>query len=392
MANLAILFLAVERIYCSYSQRMKKLHIVTSVTNDLSNDQRVRKICSTFMQQGHTVFAVGRRLKSSNDRLKLLFQHHLLNVWWNKGPLFYLSYNIVLFLFLLRQKADVLIANDLDTLLANFFVSKLRNIPLIYDSHEYFTEVPELKNKSFKRKIWLSIESYCLKRIQYAMTVSLPIQDVYKQKYGLKCELVRNFPNYKEDKSQTNVQNFPKIVLYQGALNRDRGLKELVKAVKFLTEDVHVWIAGRGDEYEELLKLSQELALGYRLSFLGHIEMDRLSEVTAKASLGLSIEKLDSLNYRYALPNKVFDYIHAGVPVLYSPFTELDALLNNEYIGQALKSHDPKKLANQIQSMLTHNDHATWVVNCKKLAKEFTWEKEEDKLIKLLNLATQRKA
>jgi len=371
---------------------MKKLRIVTSVTNDLSNDQRVRKVCSTFIREGHEVFAVGRRLETTNESLDHPFQYYLLNIWWNKGPIFYLAYNLALFLFLIRQRVDIFIANDLDTLLANYFASKWKNVPLIYDSHEYFTEVPELQKQGLKKKIWLKIEAFCLNRIQFAMTVSHQIQEVYFQKYGLKFELVRNFPIYNKTKSKAYKQGNPKIVLYQGALNKDRGLKELVKAAGFLTDDVHILIAGRGDEYEHLLELSQKMELGDKLIFLGHVEIDRLAEITAKASLGLSIEKLDSLNYHFALPNKVFDYVQSGVPVLYSPFIELKALLKDGNIGQKLESHDPMKMAEQIQSMLAHEDYEQWVFNCSKLAKELNWEKEEDKLIKLLNLAAQSKA
>ncbi len=131
--------------------------IIVSVTNDLTTDQRVAKVCDTLTKMGFSVLLIGRKLKNSENinrnykivRFRLLF---------NKGFLFYAEYNLRLFFKLLFLKKDVLLSNDLDTLLPNYLIHKIFKTKLVYDSHELFTEVPELTNRPFVQKFWLTIE------------------------------------------------------------------------------------------------------------------------------------------------------------------------------------------------------------------------------------------
>ncbi|MFW6257577.1 MAG: glycosyl transferase group 1, partial [Prolixibacteraceae bacterium] len=123
-----------------------KKRIVVSVTNDLVSDNRVHKVCSTLVKMGFDVLLAGRELPNSIKTGERSYSTKRFRLLFNKGPLFYVGYNFRLLLFLLFRKFDLLLSNDLDTLTANFLAAKIKNKPLIYDSHEYFTEVPELVN------------------------------------------------------------------------------------------------------------------------------------------------------------------------------------------------------------------------------------------------------
>ncbi|MFY8028860.1 MAG: glycosyltransferase, partial [Bacteroidia bacterium] len=142
---------------------MKK-RIILSVTNDLATDQRVQKVAQTLIDMGAEVCLVGRKLKGSMPVPK--FEHHRMSLLFNKGVAFYAEYHIRLFLLLLFKRADILVANDLDTLLPNYLVSKLKGVQLVYDSHEYFTEVPELQGSPLKKKIWLSLERFVFPKLK----------------------------------------------------------------------------------------------------------------------------------------------------------------------------------------------------------------------------------
>ncbi|MCK5639071.1 MAG: glycosyl transferase group 1, partial [Flavobacteriaceae bacterium] len=139
--------------------------IIISVTNDLATDQRVKKASNTIQDMGFEVLLIGRKLPNSlpvsrnykTIRMKLLFK---------KGFLFYTEYNLRLFFKLLSLKKDVLLANDLDTLLPNFLISKIYSKKLVYDSHELFTEVPELVSRPKIRNVWLKIEEFIFPKLK----------------------------------------------------------------------------------------------------------------------------------------------------------------------------------------------------------------------------------
>ncbi len=149
-----------------------KKKIVVSVSSDLSADQRVQKVCDTLVRNNFEVLLLGRKLSnstrfSSNDYVAKRFK-----LWFNKGALFYANLNICLFFTLLFAKLDVLYVNDLDTLLANYLVSKIKGVPIIYDSHEYFTEVPELVKRPSVHRVWERIEGFIVPRLTYCITVT----------------------------------------------------------------------------------------------------------------------------------------------------------------------------------------------------------------------------
>jgi len=216
-----------------------------------------------------------------------------------------------------------------------------------------------------------------LPQLQFAITVSEKIAKMYLEKYGCEFKLVRNFPVYKEQSINVDKKE---VILYQGALNADRGLEELVESMQFI-DSVELWLAGAGDIEQELKNIVNQKSLYRKVKFLGRIAPADLREISQQAKIGVSLEKETSLNYAYALPNKVFDYLHAGTPVLYSSLEEVVSTLKGFKVGQELKSHEPRKLAEQLKEMLNSSDYAQWEISCNLAAKELNWQKEETGLL-----------
>ncbi len=355
-----------------------KKKIVVSVSSDLSTDQRVQKICDTLERNNFEVLLLGRKLSDSPKYLNKSYVSKRFNLWFNRSALFYANLNIRLFFKLLFTKLDVLYANDLDVLPANYLASKIKGVPLIYDSHEYFTEVPELVNRPSVQQIWKRIERAIVPKLTHCITVTTQIAETYTKLYGVDFKVMRNFPVHIEHQ----ISEKENVILYQGALNVGRGLEELITAMPGVSSEL--WIAGGGDIEQELKTFVNDSGLNGKVKFLGRLEPLELNGYTLKAKIGVSLEHKLGLNYTYALPNKIFDYLLCQTPVLYADLVEVKKLLNGKQVGEELKSYKPEILAKQLNEMLNSTNYKTWQLNCEKLSKKLTWQEEEKVLLTML--------
>lgn len=364
---------------------MSKQKIIISVTNDLVTDQRVNRICCSFLDLNYEVLLVGRKLKNSLP-VDRKYRIKRFNLWFNKGFLFYANYNVRLFFFLLFSKSTLLWSNDLDTLTANYLVSKLKGIKLIYDSHEYFTEVPELVNRPKIQKIWLTIEQWIFPKLKNVVTVSQQIADEYKSKYGVNITVIRNLPiKLKEYYEVKDIKIAgKKIILYQGWINVNRGLEPLIEAMQHV-ESTHLYIIGDGDIFDKIVQQVLDLNLQDKITLLGKIPFEFLPHYTHQADLGVSLEENVGLNYKYALPNKLFDYINAGVPVLTSDLPEMKKIVSTYKVGETISNITPNAIAKKINDLLNDNNRlAIYAANCLEAKEELCWGNEQQKLYALV--------
>jgi glycosyltransferase involved in cell wall biosynthesis len=361
----------------------KSPKLVLAVTNDLATDIRVQKIAQTINNMGVIVTMAGRKLPQSLPFRCEGIASKRFSLWFNKGALFYANYNIRLFFHLMCKHYDIIVSNDLDTLPACFIASKLKRKPIVYDSHEYFTEVPELINRPRIQKIWERIEKLIVPRLQHCYTVSPGIAEIYHEKYGNNFKLVRNLPKKMSDKKSTDTPVLPfaadvPFVIYQGAINLGRGVEEAIKAMKHV-ENLQLVIAGDGDKYQECQQIVRNENLADKIIFTGRLSPESLANITPHASIGLSIEKDMGLNYRLALPNKLFNYIQAGVPVLASSLPEIKNIVKTYNVGILIDEVTPENIAAGLKKMMSSPQLLNeWKENCKKAGNELCWEKEEE--------------
>jgi glycosyltransferase involved in cell wall biosynthesis len=355
--------------------------IVVSVTNDLTTDQRVEKVCNTLFENGFDVLLIGRKLKNSAP-IKRKYKTKRFTLIFNSGFLFYAEYNLRLFLYLFFTKKDVLLANDLDTLLANYLISKLHRKKIVLDCHELFPEIPELVKRKKVKNIWLFLEKKLLPKVEYKYTVCDSIANYYQEKYQTHFEVFKNLPRRK--KLEIGQFNFDtknkKIILYQGAINIGRGLELLIETMKYLDNHLFI-IIGNGDIFQQLQEKVYLKKLEQKVFFLGKMSPESLHKITPLAHLGISIEEDLGLNYRFALPNKIFDYIQAEVPILVSDLPEMKQVVLKYNVGEIVTNRNPKELAIQIE-MLLEKDFSS---ELKKAKNELIWENQEERIVEFFN-------
>jgi glycosyltransferase involved in cell wall biosynthesis len=361
--------------------------VIISVISDLVTDQRVNKVSLTLQEAGHDVLLIGSQRRKSlplsgrsypATRIRMLFQ---------KKVFFYGEFNLRLFFRLLWIKGDIFLGNDLDVMPAVWLAGRIRRKPVVYDTHEYYMGMPELDGRPLVKKIWLRIEQFIFPRLQYIYTICDSFCDLYRKDYGKTLRAVRNVPYRKwaatdrpiPDDIEKKLPRNKFFLLFQGAgINPERGVEELVMAMLYLDPDrYHLVIIGGGDIFDRIIGLVREKELADRITLIPKVPPEVLRSITRRADLGLSLDKPTNINHIYGLPNKIFDYLHSGVPVLVSRLVELKKIVDQYQVGDYIDNHDPAHIAARIEAISSDPARLkTWKNNTTKVIEELNWEKE----------------
>lgn len=363
---------------------MNKRKVIASVINNYEGDQRVQKVCNSLLKFGFDVEVIATNVRGEPE-LNFPYKVHTMHLSFKEGVQLYLDFNSNLFLKLLQtsKKGDILLANDLDSLLPNYLVSKIKGLDLVFDSHEIFSEVPTLHNRKFKKRMWKMLEKALVPKVKNFYTVSNGYADWFEKEYKIRPEIIMNVPQTRpltdtEIKVSLPEDTGNKKLLYQGDINFSRGIDKMIEAMLYI-DNATLWIIGKGPKKDELEEFTKTLKLSDKVKFIGSVPPAQLKLITPKADLGLSLEEDYGISYRYALPNKIFDYTHANIPILGTYLPEIKNTIEKYGIGKTIKNHDPKHVAEMIRMMISEGK-APYTENLKKAAEVFKWENEENKL------------
>lgn len=351
--------------------------IYFTVTNDLRYDQRMQRICGTLAGHGYAVTLVGRRLPSSPPLQSAAYRQVRLRCWFKRSQWFYAEYNIRLFFFLLFRKMDAICAIDLDTILPCLRVARWKGIPRIYDAHELFTELKEVITRPRVQRVWTRIEKKSVPLFPLGYTVSEGIAEEFRKRYGVQYPAIRNMPVLRPLDTPQAEERF---ILYQGAVNEARGLENLVPAMREVP--CKLVICGDGNFMEKLKQLIASEGLEHKIELKGMLPPETLWKISQQAFIAVAVPEKEGLNQYLALPNKFFDYLHAGLPQVTVDYPEYRKLNEQFEVAVLLAESSPAQIAAALNNLLQDTVlYQRLRNNCLKAREVLNWQAEEKKLL-----------
>ena len=286
------------------------------------------------------------------------------------------------------ESPDVVHANDIATLITGYFAARLCGAKLVYDTHEYAVGVP------YRKAVWAwlaaTIERLLIRRCDAVITVSDGIAERLQARYGLRERPtdVRNVPDLPPPGEAPHLREDLRIgdaplVLHQGAVAGGRGGENLIRAVSF-TESAHVLFLGADGAYVNgLRRLAAELEVESRTHFHPPVALDTLLSYTTQADVGVSLLQDSCENHRLALPNKLFEYLAAGLPVVVSDLPEMRRLVSERQVGWVTDPGDPADIARALADATSARGDESLENRVRVAASELNWARERSRLTDL---------
>lgn len=340
------------------------------------------RVCNSLAESGFEVLLIGMKRWETIVSNPQGYRQKRLFCLIRKGPVFYALYNLKLLFILLFSRCDIYAAVDLDTILPNRMAAVLKRKKLVFDAHEYFTEVPELSNRKFVRWIWEKIGRICVPGADLCYTVSQSLARELGARYNKDFHVIMNAPLL-ASMPQSDSAERPVTLIYQGHINPGRGLGEAVMAIE--GTDANLLIAGDGPLRGRLEKLVSDKGVEKRVTITGMLDRTILEAETRRASIGLNMLDARSRSYYLSLSNKFFNYIHAGIPQICADFPEYREI-NSRWEVAVLCGYSVKDLRTAIELLSADREYYELLRrNCAIAADNLNWKIEEKKLTALFN-------
>lgn len=338
----------------------------------------MQRICTALSDMGHDVVLVGRMKSHSLNLLPQKYRQHRIRCFFNKGFLFYAEFNIRLWIYLLIRNQDIVYSVDMDTLPAGWSIKKIKNKKLIFDAHEYFSEVPELLQRPVIKKIWSWLENSLIPGTDKALTVSPGLAEIFSQKWHTHFDVVLNVPDRQNLSYSIEKSPHPsRYILYQGMLNEGRGIEEMMETLPLLKEKIDFVIIGEGDLSQKLKEKASSLPWSGRIIFLGWLLPYQIKNWTAHATLGINLLNAQSQSYTHSLANKFFDYLHADIPSVNSDLPEYRRIISRYPIGYLVPDLKPATIASVLDTALDENLKTTHKMKFQEAKSQYNWQNEK---------------
>lgn len=308
--------------------------------------------------------------------------------------LFYATFKILLLKELFGTKADLYFAEEIYSLPFVKFRAMFGNAKVYYNSRELFAFLGGLRNRRIIQKFFVMLEKIFIYRVDLVLTTGEMDSEFLHNFYGIENTLViRNIPKLKSPKNKIDLRKKlslnpeTKILLYQGVLIDGRGIELVIKNLSKINNAVLV-LLGDGERKMQWKNLAEKNNVGRKVFFLGTIKQDELINYTAAADIGICLIENISVSYYHALPNKLFEYIMAGLPVISSSLPQMKKVVEDYKIGECIDLEKNESVFEVINKMSADTDQLErYKSNCAEASKQLNWDVEFEKVKEtLLNL------
>lgn len=362
------------------------MRICFFILNPFDYDSRARLICHDILAKGWKLDIIATTGAESSD-----FEgapiHRIPQHSWPSRKRRFIEYNIRAARIARHLDADIYHAVDLDTLWAAENAARKKRRKLLYESRELYTEMLTLNGRPFVKKIWQILENRLIHRADAIVTINLPIATELARRYSIaEPPVVLNVAPKNQQMDAIDLRKEYKldckhILIYQGILRPGQGIIRAIDLIANLP-DTGLVIVGDGPMRGEIELKMNELKINNRIRLTGMINPDMLASYTKGADAGLLLMEAEALNNRLALPQKIFQYISAGVPPIVTPLPCLREIVESDNIGLVLEEKtsfsDSLKVSEFLNSKCQHAAQ-----NCIAVNDKFCWQTEGQKLIRI---------
>lgn len=356
--------------------------LVALVSNDLVSDQRMQRSLTSLEEAGFECLLLGRERPGSRELdggLGFAQERHRLTA--HVGKAFYYQLNRAHYRRLLELRPRLILAVDLDTVLAARMAARQLKVPFVFDAHELFEDLPEVDRRPHIKLAWSVLGRLMVPRAAAAYTVGRSIAEILTERYGIAFGLVRNFPVAAPSPPvlRKRQPEDPFVILYQGALNEGRGLEELIEASTQL-ESIRVWIVGDGPAAQRLRAFAKTCS-ATSVTFYGELAPRELRGLTPRADLGYALMRNVGRNYYLSLSNKSLDYVQAGLPSLQMDWPEYRAIQEQHHCYHLVPELSVDAVVDAVRLCQRDTYHAQLRAACFTAAPHLTWASEAEVLV-----------
>ncbi|MHB9040669.1 MAG: glycosyltransferase [Melioribacteraceae bacterium] len=355
------------------------------------HDSRITNLSNSLKEDGCKVSIISfdwfiSSENFSNDELKIF------KLTKGKFSLFfYLRFALILIRELFKTNADLYFAEDLYTLPFVTAIAKLKRAKVYYNSRELYAFLGGLRNRPFLQSIVTRVEKFFITKVDLVLTTGEMDSEFIEKFYGIKNTLViRNIPLLQTPTAKIdfrklyNIPDDKLILLYQGVLLEGRGVQMIMRTMVKLTNTVLV-ILGDGEQKNNFQKLAQQLNISERVFYAGTIGQRELINYTAGGDVGLSLIENISVSYYHALPNKLFEYIMAGLPVLCSNLPQMKKIVEEYQVGESISVENENNIYFTLKRWSESPELLkSYRNNCLLAAQKLNWQEEYKKSRKRL--------